>query len=1080
MTIPYYNVGTVSIPLNGTIATFAGGALLESNAKADDTLIVDGFYPIDIVDIISDTQATIDKWPGVAVVAGAYKIRQNGLNRYSDADIAEDVLRIVDDLDSLGYIIFVSAVETTPNPRKGDEGQLAFQRTTGRWWEKLSGVWTLFTPAGTLVTARSLGIFGDGVTVNDAAIAAAITYCITNGKTLVLEDGTYLHHDEINWAFDGLHVMALGEAIKFLHTGTGIAHNFRGIDNYPGTQGCVRGVFGGPGRIRLCGNNSGDGGTTVELDLDNWQFGYMKIELRDAATLFRGDDTGIVGASSVGSVFDILIRANGEPFITAPTNGIDFSKHFSCQFPNLVVEGCGPGGVAVAFKGASKYTVQDAIVESNLGDGIHEDSACTDGSWNTVDSESNSGADWTVAGRSSRFIHCQGLNNIFNSTGATVEGGVWNNTIINDNTFWSKDAVFLGTFTNNGTHPNIINPIGGIATAISNLQNLTVRGTFTPDDSSIAFSKLADLPSANILGNSRGVTGSPQALALGAGFSLAGTTLNLSVSTATIQNNAVTFAKMQTIGSAKLLGNPTGGTAAIQEITLGANLVLAGTTLSVGGLVKGDVGLGNVDNTSDVNKPISTATQTALDLKASIAYANSLVVGLVDDRGNYNASGNTFPASGGSGAAGAILKGDIWVISVAGTLGGVDVNIGDQVRALTDTPGQTAGNWAVSEGNIGYTPVRGPSSVTDDLPVVWDGTSGTLTKQKTYAAFKALLALVKSDVGLGSVDNTADSAKSVASAAALTTARNINGISFNGSADIEVIAAATHVATSKATPVDADELALVDSAAANVLKKLTWANLKATLRTYFAGQLPGTTTNDDASAGNVGEYLFAGGGSSLGPVTSTVTITIANPAVVTMNSHGFSNTGTSPVVFSTTGALPNGGVNNINAGTTYWTVPGTVTTNTFQIASSIANAVAGTTINTSGGTQSGTQTGTEIITLTTDTSADFGAIKLTAGDWDVGGSVGFVPAGTTSVVFWAGWTSTASVTVDQQPGHFYGQNFSGTGSVLGSTLRAQFALPTRRVTVANAATQIIYGVQQAEFSVSTTGGFGAVWARRVR
>lgn len=33
------------------------------------------------------------------------------------------------------------------------------------------------------------------------------------------------------------------------------------------------------------------------------------------------------------------------------------------------------------------------------------------------------------------------------------------------------------------------------------------------------------------------------------------------------------------------------------------------------GIVKGDVGLGNVDNTSDVNKPISTAQQTALDLK---------------------------------------------------------------------------------------------------------------------------------------------------------------------------------------------------------------------------------------------------------------------------------------------------------------------------------------------------------------------------------------------------------------------------------------------------------------------------------
>lgn len=36
-------------------------------------------------------------------------------------------------------------------------------------------------------------------------------------------------------------------------------------------------------------------------------------------------------------------------------------------------------------------------------------------------------------------------------------------------------------------------------------------------------------------------------------------------------------------------------------------------------LVKGDVGLGNVDNTTDVNKPVSTATQTALNLKANIA-----------------------------------------------------------------------------------------------------------------------------------------------------------------------------------------------------------------------------------------------------------------------------------------------------------------------------------------------------------------------------------------------------------------------------------------------------------------------------
>ena len=36
-------------------------------------------------------------------------------------------------------------------------------------------------------------------------------------------------------------------------------------------------------------------------------------------------------------------------------------------------------------------------------------------------------------------------------------------------------------------------------------------------------------------------------------------------------------------------------------------------------LVSADVGLGNVDNTSDLNKPISTATQDALNLKLNVA-----------------------------------------------------------------------------------------------------------------------------------------------------------------------------------------------------------------------------------------------------------------------------------------------------------------------------------------------------------------------------------------------------------------------------------------------------------------------------
>ena len=65
------------------------------------------------------------------------------------------------------------------------------------------------------------------------------------------------------------------------------------------------------------------------------------------------------------------------------------------------------------------------------------------------------------------------------------------------------------------------------------------------------------------------------------------------------------------------------------------------TTLA---LVKGDVGLGNVDNTSDANKPVSTATQTALDAK-------------LDDTQFSGLSKITVGMSAPSGPA----VGDLWV-----------------------------------------------------------------------------------------------------------------------------------------------------------------------------------------------------------------------------------------------------------------------------------------------------------------------------------------------------------------------------------------------------------------------------------
>lgn len=84
-------------------------------------------------------------------------------------------------------------------------------------------------------------------------------------------------------------------------------------------------------------------------------------------------------------------------------------------------------------------------------------------------------------------------------------------------------------------------------------------------------------------------------------------------------------------------------------------------------------------------------------------------------------------------------------------------------------------------------------------------------------------------------------------AAGLTTARNIDGQSFNGTVDITVIAPGTNAATAKSTPVDNDAMPLVDSASSNTLKKLLWSDLKATLKTYFDA-LTTTLSNKTLSA----------------------------------------------------------------------------------------------------------------------------------------------------------------------------------------------------------------------------------------
>lgn len=67
-----------------------------------------------------------------------------------------------------------------------------------------------------------------------------------------------------------------------------------------------------------------------------------------------------------------------------------------------------------------------------------------------------------------------------------------------------------------------------------------------------------------------------------------------------------------------IMGSTAGAPVALSIGSAGQVLKVAGGVATWSTLGKSDVGLGNVDNTSDLNKPISTATQTALNAKSSL------------------------------------------------------------------------------------------------------------------------------------------------------------------------------------------------------------------------------------------------------------------------------------------------------------------------------------------------------------------------------------------------------------------------------------------------------------------------------
>jgi hypothetical protein len=150
---------------------------------------------------------------------------------------------------------------------------------------------------------------------------------------------------------------------------------------------------------------------------------------------------------------------------------------------------------------------------------------------------------------------------------------------------------------------------------------------------------------------------------------------------------------------------------------------------------------------NSANKSISVTSDAASDtkypsVKAAKTYADSLVVGLLNDRGNFTpsvSSPGSWPTTGGSGTAGAIKKGDLWFCAANGFLGTTAVVTGTSFRALSDAPGQTAGNWNILDAGLGYT----PENVTNKSTSTSLGTSNTL-----YPTQNAVKTYVDNNAGL--------------------------------------------------------------------------------------------------------------------------------------------------------------------------------------------------------------------------------------------------------------------------------------------------------------------------------------------
>lgn len=162
----------------------------------------------------------------------------------------------------------------------------------------------------------------------------------------------------------------------------------------------------------------------------------------------------------------------------------------------------------------------------------------------------------------------------------------------------------------------------------------------------------------------------------------------------------------------------------------------------------------------DIDSSLSANSDTLYpSQKAVKTYVDASVIGLLNDRGNWDASGNVFPTTGGSGPGFSILKGDLWFVSAPGILGSTPVVVGNTFRALVDNP-ILSSDWNILSVGLGFIPENVLNKSTD---ATFTANSDTLYPSqkavKTYventSSFKTIIKDLTTSASLtGTVANT--------------------------------------------------------------------------------------------------------------------------------------------------------------------------------------------------------------------------------------------------------------------------------------------------------------------------------------